>query len=115
MMRNAGIPVVEIMDADGRPMDSWLAFRTAARGWRWPSDSESKAIEHIGFMGTKMPLDHRARKRLKALLKVCQSRCRDRRPGVLFWRFALAKGREMTESMSGAQSRSWISSIIQTI
>ena len=56
--------------------------------------------EHIGFMGTKMPLDHRARKRFEGFTETLgkagiEIEDRDFYSGGS----ALAKGREMTQAM----------------
>ena len=69
----------------------------------------------IAFLGTKMPLDHRARKRFEGFTQALA------RAGIEiadqeFYSggSALAKGREMTETVL-SRTPIWISSIIPTI
>ena len=45
------------------------AFLTAAQGVKWPKRSLTRVTASIGFMGTKMPLDHRARKRFEGFTR----------------------------------------------
>jgi LacI family gluconate utilization system Gnt-I transcriptional repressor len=59
-----------------------------------------EGYEHIGFMGTKMPLDHRARKRFEGFtegLAKAGIEIEDR--DFYSGGSALAKGREMTQEM----------------
>jgi len=65
MLENAGIPVVEIMDVDGTPVDAMVGI-SHRRAGRIMAEAIIKAgYKRIGFLGTKMPLDHRARKRFE--------------------------------------------------
>lgn len=100
MLSNAGTPVVEIMDTDGRPIDSMVGISHRRAGQEMGKAILKEGFEHIGFMGTKMPLDHRARKRFEgfteALAKAgVEIEDRDFYSGGS----ALAKGREMTQAM----------------
>lgn len=100
MLRSAGTPVVEIMDTDGRPIDSMVGISHRRAGQEMGRAILKEGYEHIGFMGTKMPLDHRARKRFEgfteALAKAgIEIEDRDFYSGGS----ALAKGREMTQTM----------------
>ncbi|MEM7437979.1 MAG: LacI family DNA-binding transcriptional regulator [Pseudomonadota bacterium] len=65
MMQNAGIPVVEIMDVDGDPVDLAVGISHVRAGYRSGKAILERGYKKIGFIGTKMPLDHRAAKRLK--------------------------------------------------
>lgn len=100
MLRNAGIPIVEIMDTDGRPVDSVVGISHRQAGLDMAKAILKQGYSRIGFMGTKMPLDHRARKRFEGLTEGLA------KAGVEieerdFYRggSALAKGREMTQAM----------------
>ncbi len=100
MLANSGTPVVEIMDTDGRPIDSMAGISHRRAGEEMAKAIIKEGYEHIGFMGTKMPLDHRARKRFEgfteALAKAgIEIEDRDFYSGGS----ALAKGREMTQAM----------------
>ena len=65
MLRQADIPVVEIMDVDGQPVDCAVGISHRRAGRKMAEAIIEAGYRRIGFMGTKMPLDHRARKRLK--------------------------------------------------
>ena len=100
MLANAGIPVVEIMDVDGRPVDAMVGISHRRAGREMAKAILKEGYEHIGFMGTKMPLDHRARKRFEGFtegLAKAGVEIEDR----AFYQggSALAKGREMTQEM----------------
>lgn len=96
----AGIPVVEIMDTDGDPIDTSVGI-SHKRAGRMMGEAILKAgYKRIGFMGTKMPLDHRARKRLEGLTETLSGHD----VSIVDKEFysggsALAKGREMTAAM----------------
>ena len=65
MLRASGIPVVEIMDVDGTPIDSVVGISHRRAGQQMAQAIIRAGYRRIGFMGTKMPLDHRARKRFE--------------------------------------------------
>lgn len=100
MLRNAGIPVVEIMDTDGNPTDCAVGISHRRAGREMGEAILEAGYRRIGFMGTKMALDHRARKRYEGFVEALA------KGGVELaeWEFyeggsALAKGRELTASM----------------
>jgi len=100
MMRNSGIPVVEIMDTDGLPIDSMVGISHRRAGLEMAQAIQKQGYKNIGFVGTKMPLDHRARKRFEGFtegLAKAGIEIRDR--DFYSGGSALAKGREMTQSM----------------
>ncbi len=100
MMASAGIPVVEIMDTDGDPVDSVVGI-SHRRAGRMMAETIIKAgYRKIGFLGTKMPLDHRARKRFEGFTQALAKAGLE----IIDKEFyaggsALAKGREMTAAM----------------
>ncbi len=102
MLSNAGIPVVEIMDVDGDPVDSVVGISHHRAGRMMAQEIIDAGYRRIGFMGTKMPQDHRAKKRLegftetlaKAGLELADQEFYEGGSGF-------AKGREMTEAMLG--------------
>jgi LacI family gluconate utilization system Gnt-I transcriptional repressor len=65
MLEASGIPVVEIMDTDGRPVDSVVGISHRRAGREMARAIVKGGYQNIGFLGTKMPLDHRARKRFE--------------------------------------------------
>ena len=65
MMQSAGIPIVEIMDVDGKPVDAMVGISHRRAGRMMAKAIAKQGYQQIGFLGTKMPLDHRARKRFE--------------------------------------------------
>jgi len=100
MLENAGIPVVEIMDVDGTPVDAMVGI-SHRRAGRIMAEAIIKAgYKRIGFLGTKMPLDHRARKRFEGFtLALAKAGVEIADQEFYSGGSALAKGREMTEAM----------------
>lgn len=103
MMQNASIPVVEIMDTDGRPVDAMVGISHRRAGMEMAKAILKQGYEHIGFMGTKMPLDHRARKRFEGLTEgLAKAGVEIEARAFYDGGSALAKGREMTQDMLSA-------------
>ncbi|MDG1431857.1 MAG: LacI family DNA-binding transcriptional regulator [Paracoccaceae bacterium] len=100
MLNSAGIPVVEIMDTDGTPIDAMVGI-SHRRAGRVMAEAIVKAgFRKIGFLGTKMPLDHRARKRFEGFTQsLAKSGIEIADQEFYSGGSALAKGREMTEAM----------------
>ncbi len=100
MLANAGIPIVEIMDVDGTPVDHAVGISHRRAGLHMAEAIAAAGYRRIGFLGTKMPEDHRARKRLEGfqegLAKVGLT-LEDQE--FYSGGSALLKGREMTESI----------------
>ncbi|MGB7242766.1 MAG: LacI family DNA-binding transcriptional regulator [Sulfitobacter sp.] len=100
MLQNSGIPLVEIMDSDGTAIDAMVGISHRRAGREMAQEIIKQGYRRIGFMGTKMPLDHRARKRFEGLtegLAKAGIEIEDR--DFYSGGSALAKGREMTEAM----------------
>ena len=102
MLRAAGIPIVEIMDTDGEPIDAAVGISHRNAGREMAREIISAGYKRIGFLGTKMPLDHRARKRFEGFQETLGD------AGIIIadqefysGRSALVKGREMTEAILG--------------
>lgn len=100
MLESAGIPIVEIMDIDGEPVDSAVGISHLRAGLQMAEAIVAAGYRRIGFLGTKMPEDHRARKRLDGFREGL------RRAGLELadeeyyaGGSALMKGREMTEAI----------------
>ncbi len=100
MLANAGIPIVEIMDVDGTPVDHAVGISHRRAGLHMAQAIAAAGYRRIGFLGTKMPEDHRARKRLEGfqegLAKVGLT-LEDQE--FYSGGSALLKGREMTASI----------------
>ncbi|MEX0317089.1 MAG: LacI family DNA-binding transcriptional regulator [Ruegeria sp.] len=100
MLDSAGIPVVEIMDTDGKPVDAMVGISHRRAGREMAQAILKAGYRHIGFMGTKMPLDHRARKRFEGFTEVLGKNGVEIEDRAFYsGGSALAKGREMTQEM----------------
>lgn len=100
MLRQAGIPVVEIMDVDGIPIDSAVGISHRRAGRKMAEAILEAGYRRIGFLGTKMPLDHRARKRFEGFTRTLAKAGTEIADQEFYsGGSALAKGREMTEAM----------------
>jgi len=71
MMRQAGIPIVEIMDTDGDPIDACVGISHRRAGRKIAEAIIDAGYRRIGFLGTKN---------------------RDCRPGILFRRLGTGQG-----------------------
>ncbi|MEO0830742.1 MAG: LacI family DNA-binding transcriptional regulator [Pseudomonadota bacterium] len=100
MLRNAGCPVVEIMDVDGEPIDALVGISHRRAGRLMAQAILRAGYQRIGVLGTKMPLDHRARKRFEGFTTALAKAGLE----VVDQEFyeggsAMTKGREMTAAM----------------
>ncbi len=100
MLAQAGIPIVEIMDIDGTPIDSAVGISHRRAGRQMAEAILAAGYRRIAFLGTQMPNDHRAKKRLagfeEALAKAGVTlAAREFYSGGS----ALLKGREMTAAV----------------
>lgn len=100
MLSQAGIPIVEIMDIDGQPIDSAVGISHRRAGRQMAEAIVASGYRRIGFCGTQMPNDFRAKKRLEGFEEAL------RRAGLALvdreyysGGSALLKGREMTEAI----------------
>lgn len=100
MMRNSGVPIVEVMDVDGDAIDAVVGISHHRAGQETAKEILRRGYRKIGFLGTKMPLDHRARKRFEGFMSICSE------AGISLTAeehysggSALRKGREMTQSI----------------
>ncbi|KAJ57058.1 LacI family transcriptional regulator [Actibacterium mucosum KCTC 23349] len=100
MLIAAGIPIVEIMDTDGEAIDSVVGISHRRAGIEMARAIAKAGYENIAFIGTKMPRDHRARKRFEGLtdelgkkgIEIAEKEFYSGGSG-------LAKGRELTEKI----------------
>jgi LacI family gluconate utilization system Gnt-I transcriptional repressor len=100
MLNASGIPVVEIMDVDGKAVDSMVGISHRRAGREMAEAILKAGYRNIGFMGTKMPLDHRARKRFEGFTTALAKQGVEIAEKEFYsGGSALAKGREMTEAM----------------
>ena len=100
MLRASGIPVVEIMDVDGTPVDSVVGISHRRAGQQMAQAILKAGYKRIGFLGTKMPLDHRARKRFEGFTEALAKAGIEVADQEFYsGGSALVKGREMTEAI----------------
>ncbi|MFC3119072.1 LacI family DNA-binding transcriptional regulator [Jhaorihella thermophila] len=100
MLNAAGIPVVEIMDTDGTPVDAMVGISHRRAGREMAKAILKAGYRRIGFLGTKMPLDHRARKRFEGFTEALAKEGVEIEDREFYsGGSALAKGREMTRAI----------------
>ncbi|MEH7827729.1 LacI family DNA-binding transcriptional regulator [Gemmobacter denitrificans] len=100
MLESAGIPIVEIMDIDGDPVDSAVGISHRRAGRQMAETIVASGYRRIGFLGTKMPEDHRARKRLEGFREgLARAGLELADEEYYGGGSALLKGREMTEAI----------------
>lgn len=100
MLAQAGCPVVEIMDTDGEPIDCCVGISHRRAGRQMAEAIVKAGYRRIGFLGTKMPLDHRARKRFEGFTSTLGKAGVEIADQEFYsGGSALAKGRELTAAM----------------
>jgi LacI family gluconate utilization system Gnt-I transcriptional repressor len=100
MLEASGIPVVEIMDIDGTPIDCAVGISHRRAGRKMGEAIIQVGYNKIGFMGTKMPLDHRARKRFEGFTEsLAKAGIEISDQEFYSGGSALVKGRDMTRDM----------------
>jgi LacI family gluconate utilization system Gnt-I transcriptional repressor len=100
MLKAAGCPVVEIMDVDGDPIDAVVGISHRRAGRLMAQEILAEGYRKIGFLGTKMPLDHRARKRFEGFTKALAVEGLEVAEREFYdGGSALMKGREMTAAL----------------
>ena len=100
MLKAADIPVVEIMDTDGDPIDTVVGISHRRAGREIAREIVESGYKRIAFLGTKMPLDHRARKRFEGFTEVLAKAGLEVADQEFYsGGSSLSKGREMTEAI----------------
>lgn len=100
MLRNAGIPVVEIMDTDGEAVDTVVGISHRQAGRIMGEAIVAQGYRRVAFLGTKMPLDHRARKRFEGFtMALAKSGLEIADQEFYSGGSGFAKGREMTQTL----------------
>ncbi|UWQ95899.1 LacI family DNA-binding transcriptional regulator [Rhodobacteraceae bacterium M385] len=65
MMRNAGVPVVEVMDVDGDPVAAAVGISHKAAGRAMAAEIVARGYKKIGYLGSSSIADARAQKRFR--------------------------------------------------
>lgn len=100
MLAQAGIPIVEIMDIDGDAVDSAVGISHRRAGRQMAEAIIAAGYRRIAFLGTMMPHDHRARKRLQGFEEALAKAGLELADREFYsGGSALLKGREMTEAV----------------
>lgn len=100
MLSAAGVPIVEVMDVDGDPVDAAVGISHFRAGYQVGQEIIARGYRRVGVLGTKVDGDHRARKRLDGLEQALQESglgIADRADYAGASGFG--KGREMTKAM----------------
>ena len=63
MLKAAGVPVVEIMDVDGPAIDAVVGISHHRAGREMAEAIVAAGYRRVGFLGPRLPDDHRSRKR----------------------------------------------------
>lgn len=104
MLRNAGAPVVEIMDVDGTPVDAMVGISHIRAGREMAEAILKSGYRKIGFLGTKLAEDHRARKRYEGFVSALTDAGVPLQEQMQYeGGSGLAKGREMTAELLDRQ------------
>ncbi len=100
MLSASGIPVIEVMDIDGQPVDCAVGISHRRAGRIMAEAIAKSGYRKIGFMGTKMPLDHRARKRFEGFTEsLAKSGLEIADQEFYSGGSTLSKGKDMTRDM----------------
>ncbi len=100
MLANAGIPIVEVMDIDGGAIDSVVGISHTRAGREMAQTILRAGYRRIGFLGSTMPDDHRARKRLDGVVAALAEAGLELADTEHYaGGSSLAKGREMTQTI----------------
>ncbi len=101
MLKNATkIPIVEIMDVDGEPVDAVVGISHRRAGRMMAEEILKNGYKKIGFLGTQMPLDHRARKRFEGFTSALAKAGIEIADQIFYSQSsAFAKGRDMTRAI----------------
>lgn len=100
MLVAADAPVVEIMDFDGEPVDSVVGISHRRAGLEMGRAILRAGYGRIAFIGTKMPLDHRARKRFEGFTSALTKAGVELAEREFYaGGSSLKKGRELTEAV----------------
>ncbi|MCK0168609.1 LacI family DNA-binding transcriptional regulator [Jannaschia sp. S6380] len=100
MLANSGVPVVEVMDVDGDPVDAAVGISHWRAGYQVGTEIAARGYRRVGLLGTKMDGDHRARKRIEGLERALHEAGIAVADQMAYSGWSgFAKGREMTADM----------------
>lgn len=100
MLEAAEIPIVEVMDVDGEPVDYCVGISHREAGRLMAEAILANGHRNIGFIGTKMPCDFRAQKRLQGFEDgLAKAHVGLRARELYEGSSSFAKGRELTAKL----------------
>lgn len=100
MLANCGVPVVEVMDVDGDPIDAAVGISHWRAGYQVGTEIAARGYGRVGILGTKFDGDHRARKRIEGLERALSENSVTIADRMAYSGWSgFAKGREMTKAM----------------
>lgn len=100
LLQNSGIPIAEVMDIDGDPIDINVGISHFQAGFDMGKTILARGYRQIGFIGTKLPLDFRAGKRLNGFVSALEGAGVQLKERALYsGHSTVALGREMTAEM----------------
>ncbi|WP_127114369.1 LacI family DNA-binding transcriptional regulator [Shimia sediminis] len=100
LLAAADCPVVEVMDVDGDAIAHCVGISHVAAGQEMAQAVLSRGYRQIGFIGTKMPQDYRAGKRLDGFTKALQQAGLHLADSELYaGQSSMETGRDLTERM----------------
>jgi LacI family gluconate utilization system Gnt-I transcriptional repressor len=103
MLGRVGVPVVEVMDTDGVPVDSAVGLSHRAAGAAMARVVLAAGYRRIGYLGTAVPGDRRAAKRREGFVAaLCAAGVAVEAEAVYDGGSTLAKGRDLTRAMLAA-------------
>lgn len=103
MLAQADVPVVEVLDTDGTPIDSAVGISHTAAGAAMAQAILGAGYRRIGYLGTSVAGDHRARKRRAGFVAALAAAGVPLAAETAYDSgSALAKGRDMTAALTAA-------------
>ncbi|MFT7510657.1 MAG: LacI family gluconate utilization system Gnt-I transcriptional repressor [Sulfitobacter sp.] len=100
MLAASGIPVIEIMDTDGDPVDCAVGISHRGAAQVMADAIVDAGYRKIGFVGTSLGMDHRARKRFEGFVAQLGKRGLELADREFYeGGSGMAKGRELTAAM----------------
>ncbi|WGH77183.1 LacI family DNA-binding transcriptional regulator [Jannaschia ovalis] len=100
MLGNCGVPVVEVMDVDGEPIDAAVGISHWRAGYQVGAEIAARGYRRVGILGTRAHGDHRARKRIEGLERALSEAGIGVADQMAYEGMSgFAKGREMTADM----------------
>ncbi|WP_055662338.1 LacI family DNA-binding transcriptional regulator [Jannaschia seosinensis] len=100
MLAGCGVPVVEVMDVDGQPVDAAVGISHWRGGYEVGTEIVARGYRQVAVLGTSMEGDHRARKRIEGLERALHEAGTPPPEHITYAGWSgFAKGREMTAAV----------------